>query len=325
MKTHAVDSPKVMRLCNDAVNRKGYLRCLLGLASLRAAGLGTLDARGLVRYYQCVLASPKPGDVPLGAAGVRYGRILDAVRQAGGAVPVEEAASAAELEDGEVDADGPREEAGALEVCRPGRLVFGGPSRKRAAGAGAVVLKRRRVEEEDWRALLGLQDAMEVDGDVGGGDGRAVGRPAGPVEVLPLQDAPGPVVAPPPMAAASSGEAAVQGRRRGRRGPARVGTMLLEGVELTPDGHGGAGRPGSYRRMKCKCPLHSHCKKSRVFSEQYGRSTGLGDQEPYAYLGAWLRGRTHADRQVGKSHKTWNPSRDEVLEYARTVLGLVPG
>ena len=55
------------------------------------------------------------------------------------------------------------------------------------------------------------------------------------------------------------------------------------------DAHGGLDRPGSYRRAKVKCSFHKGCEAQRSFSEKLARESGLGDQEPYAFLGVWLR------------------------------------
>ena len=61
--------------------------------------------------------------------------------------------------------------------------------------------------------------------------------------------------------------------------------LLVEGMELAYEPHGVCGQPGSYRRLRARCPHHTECAKPRVFSEALGRKSGLGDDEPYAYLG----------------------------------------
>ena len=56
--------------------------------------------------------------------------------------------------------------------------------------------------------------------------------------------------------------------------------------------------PGSYRRLVVNCGHPGHatekaaaqCRKRRNFGVRAASASGLGLMEPYAYLGAWLRG-----------------------------------
>ena len=92
-------------------------------------------------------------------------------------------------------------------------------------------------------------------------------------------------------------------------------------------------RPGVYRRMKVeKCPIHGEgCSKSRVFSEKFARESGLGEDEPFAYLGAWLKlGEDRGRFPDAAAHKTgWllpnkkGPSVEEVKAYAQD-MGWLP-
>ena len=100
------------------------------------------------RYYQCVLASPSPRDVPRGASAVQYGKILDALRRGGSVVPYEDSESAAELEDGAVDGDGRSATASSLELCEPGRLLRIGRSRKRLGDAMSGADQRPRMQDD---------------------------------------------------------------------------------------------------------------------------------------------------------------------------------
>ena len=100
-------------------------------------------------------------------------------------------------------------------------------------------------------------------------------------------------------------------------------TWLLQGAELKYE-HS----PGKYERMRvAECPTHgSECFKSRVFNAKFGEKSGLFDQEPYAYLGCWLKLGEDLDRfPDAESHKKsgWanekGPSVEEVRTYARSV------
>ena len=100
-------------------------------------------------------------------------------------------------------------------------------------------------------------------------------------------------------------------------------TWLLHGAELKYES-----RPGSYKRMKVeKCPVHGKgCFKSRTFSAKFGRASGLGEEEPFAYLGAWMklgedRDRfpdTEAHRKSGWTNEL-GPSVQEVQAYAKDM------
>ena len=147
-----------------------------------------------------------------------------------------------------------------------------------------------------------------------GGEGAGGEEGAGAVGPGPDGGGAGPAVGD-PGPAPHVGQAVVPG-------PARH-TWLLEGAELKYDP-----RPGSYRRMKVNvCPTHGkNCSKSRAFSEKFGRRSGLGDEEPFAYLGCWLRmGEDLARFPDAETHKKegWpdkqGPSTEEVQEYARSM------
>ena len=60
----------------DPVDKKAYLRCLVGLDELMRLGLSQLPSSGLATYYQCVLASRDPAAVPLGKSGKFYEQLL---------------------------------------------------------------------------------------------------------------------------------------------------------------------------------------------------------------------------------------------------------
>ena len=84
------------------------------------------------------------------------------------------------------------------------------------------------------------------------------------------------------------------------------------------------GQPGSHRRVKAKCPWHRKCEKTCAFSVDYGRRSGLGDQEPYAFLGAWIVAGARWGKEDWRQHRQYKPSKAEVQEYARAVMGVEP-
>ena len=92
--------------------------------------------------------------------------------------------------------------------------------------------------------------------------------------------------------------------------------ILLEGCEVSYEAHGVVDMPGSYRRLRVQCLLHCgepRCGKTRSFGVKSAIASGLGDDEPYAYLGTWLRaGQHHADAD---SHKRFTPSNAMVKAY----------
>ena len=86
-------------------------------------------------------------------------------------------------------------------------------------------------------------------------------------------------------------------------------TIMLEGAVVHYEKHGQRGQPGSYERLRARCPT---CKKEvqRPFSTRLAAASGLADQEPYAYVGVWLS-------MCSDSHKSWKPDAAETKEYAR--------
>ena len=87
---HTLTSDKEFHV-DDPMERKAYLRCLLGWDTLVADGLTMLPGKSIATYYQCVLAAPKPAAVPIGCSGVDYLRLLNGLVDAADLVgrPVE--------------------------------------------------------------------------------------------------------------------------------------------------------------------------------------------------------------------------------------------
>ena len=117
--------------------------------------------------------------------------------------------------------------------------------------------------------------------------------------------------------ASGSGAGAVLGEA----GPSELAReeRWLEGVELKV-----SHRAGAYERVWCKCPLHRDCRAQRKFSKRFARESGLGMDEPFCFLGVWLRDR--GQFETAGEHEAY---RKELAEdygksrsYGRDVLGL---
>ena len=91
----------------------------------------------------------------------------------------------------------------------------------------------------------------------------------------------------------------------------------VENVKVTYEKHGFRGMPRSYERLRAKCPNPSHvgCGVQRSFSARLAVASGLGDLEPYDFVGAWLS--QHGLHASKKDHESAKPSLDQVLDYAR--------
>ncbi len=72
-----------------------------------------------------------------------------------------------------------------------------------------------------------------------------------------------------------------------------------------------------YLRVHVTCPFHRNCKKSR---NQHERQCSLvGELEPYAYLGLWLKaGQQMADRDM-HIKKFPEPTKEELEGYLRQI------
>ena len=90
---------------------------------------------------------------------------------------------------------------------------------------------------------------------------------------------------------------------------------MLEGQLVRMDKHGQRGHAGSYERLKSRCPL-CHAEVQRTFSARFGQSSGLGDLEPFAFVGLWLSQCTDQQGQPGH-HRKFKPDADAVRAYAQ--------
>ena len=85
-----------------------------------------------------------------------------------------------------------------------------------------------------------------------------------------------------------------------------------EGVLVTREQHLLPGQLGHYDRLVVQCPRHK-VKKTRAFDVKSAVRLGLGDAEPYAFLGAWLR--QCESCPTSTAHKSFVPTSEEVKSY----------
>ena len=74
--------------------------------------------------------------------------------------------------------------------------------------------------------------------------------------------------------------------------------------------------------VRCKCPAHQEgrgCVKKRNAGS--AQTAELGEMEPFAFLGAWLR--LASGCSTRKAHKDKQPSQEEVRAYA-VEMGWAP-
>ena len=138
----------------------------------------------------------------------------------------------------------------------------------------------------------------------------------------------------PPGAAASSGEVIrpagassaarvlVEQPREGVCHPTRNWEMrFLEGAPVAREIHLSPGQRGHYDRLVVKCARHQVI-KTRAFDVKAAAKLGLGDAEPYAFLGVWLR---HCDWcSSAAAHKGFVPSSEQVKAYVATQQWQLP-
>ena len=138
----------------------------------------------------------------------------------------------------------------------------------------------------------------------------------------------------PPGAAASSGEVA---RPAGASSTAPVlvpqplegvarrtrnwELHFLEGVAVARDIHLSPGQPGHYDRLVVKCARHQAI-KTRAFDVKAAKKLGLGDAEPYAFLGVWL---SQCDLcHSAAAHKRFVPTSEQILSYVAAQKWQLP-
>ena len=274
---HTEKSPRVFEI-EDPMRDKAYLRCLLGLSQLISErGLPALHPGQTPRYYACVLCAARPADVPLGQSAAQYAALLRNTALAITDTHI----------DGHSEDEVARPDSSSEEVFMSGHTAKK-PARKKAKKAGRTVA---------WHELV---------------------WPGAPPHRAPIADAVQPVHGhqePPPIADAvgvpeeSQLVVAPVAATDGQPLP-----LYLEGVRVAGDGHGVFGQPGAYRNIRVRCPHHATCgRPGRAFGTKDGLLTRLGDNEPYAYLGCWIRAGSAMDADA---HRSWRPSHAQTVAYA---------
>ena len=306
----------------DPIEKKAYLRCLVGLPELLRRGLCQLPSSGLATYYMCVLAAREPAGVPLDQSGKFYecllkGKPLPAVEPI---VPVAEGAGAPEPDEAPMPRIMCTDDDSDLDVARPARKKQRTRSGQHppAESAWTELVPLPRVAEPvrvASPAPLPLPAAQPEELAV------AAEQAASVPSALPLpavvQDVPvalpaAPSIETPPLAGAPP-----PARRRGidaRR-------ITLEGIPVHEER-----KPHVRINVTCKCGGHSEHRRSRGFTLAKGVTAGMGDAEAYAYLGAWLRAGASLSEE---KHRDYRPKPEDVIQYARdhgwdTPTGWVP-
>ena len=103
------------------------------------------------------------------------------------------------------------------------------------------------------------------------------------------------------------------GKRSGP-GQARARPNTVEGSVVALDVHGEPGEPNHYKLFCVQCSVSSHgalCSKRRNIGS--AQTVHFGEQEPLAFLGAWLRHGPHCvDRTA---HMAFRPTLAQVQAY----------
>ena len=221
------------------------------------------------------------------------------------------------------------DDAGSDEVVITRRRGADPESKRKGRGSGGGASKRQRVQsaaQDDWgdivlapRGRAAICDAEQA---------RAQAQQAG-CSAIVAADAEASAASFPneaqPQAAGSGAVVAVADSGGGVADREERFFAILEGVQVRQDGFGVLGQPGTYRRLVVKCPHHgsksSLCGSSRKFDlkDKKVLASGLGDLEPYAFLGCWLA--KASDYASKKEHGQYRPTVAETQAYAREKLG----
>ena len=300
---HTPDSDKQFSVA-DPIARKAYLRCLLSLQQLVGEGkLASLQSDQPASYYACVLASCQPHLVPVNRSAAEYKQLLvdghDGMAAARLGREASQASSTSSSEDVVVVGE---------------RVGQRGHGRGRGRGRGEG---RSERADQDWSTLIFAGPALADSPTANASPARPVvaDRPSAPSAAGSSKDPP-----PPTSTSGPSSEA-----RPEQASAASAAKCWLEGSAVAVETHGVLGQPGSYRRLVVRCMHHATkgapCRKTRAFGVRSVGQLGLGDAEPYAFLGAWLR--EHASFKDSEAHKRFTPTGQQVAAYATEMLGHV--
>jgi len=324
----------------DPIASKDYLRCLLKLA---AGQLDQLRSDQPAKYYTCVLASSDPSKVRLGQDPAFYKGMLrrGVDDQLGASTDDDDVAAIADADTGSNSGqDQPMLSMGGQQKKRK-KVSMGGQQKKRKKVAGSS--NDVAGSSNDWATLVwgaeqpplcvadGATPLCIVDGpaDAGSGGASSSGELLVPTllsNTAAVQQEPavpdagssggasssGQPLVPAPLLSAEQGQGQRESQREGQRE-----LIVLEGSQLSEERHGVLGQSGAYRRLRTQCSAHKNCDRSRAFSKRFGKLSGLGDFEPYAFLGCWLQHRTKCEDAA--AHKAWSPEVEDVIAYAKTL------
>ena len=317
---HTVDSPKLFNVA-DPLAAKAYVRCLVGLPELLAIDLdfAALPSAEVVGYYQCVLLSDKPSQVAIGESSAQYRAALKALTGGCGEeshAAIVDADVALPIVDADADAD--------VELCVRSSLSVQSPV-KRTAGSSCALAKgepkrklARREGQSDWQAIVFAEAPAPV--AILPGPSASSNDAFGSAESAAAEQSQIVASGASGSMQASSAPLAAGQLRFASRGEFDRDRCFVEGIQVAQEAHGIVDMPGSYRRCIVRCPYHAgskQCGKKRNFGVRASVSSGLGDAEPYAFLGAWLR--AHAAFGTAEAHCRYTPSAGEVSAYAREV------
>ena len=290
----------------DPVRERAYLQCLDNVSELVGDEAGQLRSGQRNAYYRALVATGQLAGVPLGANDTTYRDIIKG--QCGQLGQLEDEAEKAESSDESI----------VVVVSRP---LAARPAKRKAAPAPS---KSKRQKRQDW--ALALCPAL-------GSAGPAL--PAIAPAQLALTDAPGQPggaassssgLQPQGDAAAGAAAGAAEASRATQQQtlPEKKQHIILEGATVTYEKHGQQGQPGSYERLRAKCPFHPNCHGQRSFSARFAKQASLPvDLEPYAFIGLWLSKREDPrflpgqDGQQKEWHDKWKPDAASIARYAR--------
>ena len=323
----------------DFVQWKPYLQCLLSLELLLHKGLQSLPSRGQCPgFYQCILDSPTPANIPHGENSKFYSRLLSKCIDEppeGEAVDV-----AAEIEPVLGGLDGLISDTPVASVGGIGT----GPAVRRGRGRAGQQRRGRQgrfgldpVDNVLWGSVpiaqgapssrLGSSSSTTTSGRRDGSSSptsNSSSSSSSDSSSVPLRRKRSHSCSgarktarhsePHVVGSASHPTASRSGGRDRRQ--ARAVVDCVEGVQVTQDTHSEVGAPDYYERFCVQCPIASHgsqCAKRRNIG--IAQTAHFGAKEPLAFLGVWLRkGASCSDRV---SHIACRPTLSEVEQYMR--------
>ena len=306
-KKHTLLSPKEFKV-GDPIASKAYLRCLLCLEDLLAnRKITELRPGQPAMYYDCILDSEQPQAVPFGQTDDEYKSMA--------AIGPDIALGQQALQDADQSSD---------EIVLSRRPALGSrtvPKRQLGDGAAARCKRQKRMKPagDDWGALVLAPQVSAASAD----DAPPTQPQAMHVAMVPAEAsasvASGSAEERPaePLASVACATASVDAVGQ------PVTRMIVHDAEVYEERHGVMGQPGSYRRCIVVCQHHGSrknpCRRTRAFGVRAATASGLGDVEPYAFLGCWLS--QHGAFDSKAAHQKLVPTVAQTQSYARAHLG----